>query len=117
LKVPELAAALPPVQAGLLAQAVETSRHAVFVTNYDGDLILAVNQAACELTGYCREELLQLTPSAYTASPAHEVSRVYEQPQLKRRDGSLVRIGYWGSWVRIRGVDYLLTVTDPIGEL
>jgi PAS domain S-box-containing protein len=117
--------ALPPVQAGLLGRAFETSRHAVFVSSYDRDLILAVNQAACELLGYTREELLQTTPSAYTTRPDDDLDGVYGelrepgatlrgQACLRRRDGSLAMIDYWGSWVRVTGADYLLTVTDPI---
>lgn len=118
-------AALPPVQAGLLGKAFETSRHAVFVSSYGRDLILAVNQAACELLGYSREELLQTTPSAYTTRSEDELDSVYDvlrEPgatlrataRLKRRDGSVATIDYWGSWVRVSGGDYLLTVTDPI---
>lgn len=117
--------ALPPVQAGLLGKAFETSRHAVFVSSYDRNVILAVNQAACELLGYSREELLESTPGTYTTRSDDELDGVYEelrepgathrgQAQLKRRDGSIATIDYWGSWVRVTGADYLLTVTDPI---
>jgi PAS domain S-box-containing protein len=122
---PEQAASLPPVQVGLLGKAMETSRHAVFVSSQSGDLILAVNPAACELLGYSREDLLQTRPSTYSARPEAELHQTYEQlkepgstirgeSRLKRQDGSLVTIGYWGSWVRVAGGDYLLTVTDPI---
>lgn len=122
---PERAAGLPPVQMGLLGRAIETSRHAVFVSSHAGDLILAVNQAACELLGYTRDELLQGPPSAFTARGEAELRGVYEElqspgatiraeAQLKRKDGALVTIGYWGSWVQVTGVDYLLTITDPI---
>lgn len=118
-------AALPPVQAGLLGKAFETSRHAVFVSSYDRNVILAVNQAACELLGYSREELLESTPGTYTTRSDDELDGVYEElrepgatrrgrAQLKRRDGSIATIDYWGSWVRVTGADYLLTVTDPI---
>jgi PAS domain S-box-containing protein len=119
------AASLPPVQVGLLGKAIETSRHAVFVSNQSGDLILAVNAAACELLGYSREELLQTTPSAYTARSEAELRETYEQlkepgstirgvGRLRRQDGEIVTIGYWGSWVKVAGVDYYLTVTDRL---
>lgn len=52
----------PLIQASLLGEAVEHGPAAVFVADEDGRYV-AVNQAACTLVGYTREELLSLRVS------------------------------------------------------
>src|SRR3954452_3967273 len=91
------------VQVTLLGEALEHLRIAVLVAGEDGSRV-AVNQAACELTGYSRAELLAL--------PAAELSgrteREHERKQLdfarhgrapghgplRRKDGSIVEVEY-----------------------
>ncbi|HET7571856.1 MAG TPA: PAS domain-containing protein [Gaiellaceae bacterium] len=112
------------VQATLLGEAVEQASHAVFVSEEDFGRLVAVNEAACTLLGYPRDELLRLTARDYAIDGEHALevyerlrvhrSSVYEQTRLRRRDGTVVEIGYWGSHTRLGGVDFLLTVTEPI---
>jgi PAS domain S-box-containing protein len=114
------------VQATLLGEAVELSRHAVFVTSEDGELTVAVNQAASQLLGYTREELLALPARSHAARSAEEIEEIYRSmrdslsrpvrrtARFRRKDGALVEIGYWGSWTSIGGIGYLLTLTDPV---
>src|SRR6478672_10543777 len=52
----------PLIQASLLGEAIENGPAAVFVADENGKYV-AVNQAACSLLGYSREELLGLRVS------------------------------------------------------
>lgn len=49
----------PLIQASLLGEAIENGPTAVFVADEHGKYV-AVNQAACSMLGYTREELLEL---------------------------------------------------------
>jgi PAS domain S-box-containing protein len=114
------------VQASLLGDAVEYSRHAVFVTGEDGELTVAVNDAACTLLGYTREELLRIPARALADRTPDEMDEIYramrtarQRPlrrtaRWRRKDGSVVEIGYWGTWTTVGGIGYLLTLTDPV---
>ena len=54
-----MSVAEPLVQAGLLGEAIDRAPDAVLVAD-ESMRYLAVNQAACRLLGYTREELLAL---------------------------------------------------------
>jgi len=111
----------------LLGDAVEGSPHAIFVSEEDFGPIVAVNEAACRLLGYTREELLALPSTTWAASDREVVAHVYDRlrrrpahvrevARLRRKDGTLIAIGYWASTTKVSGLDFLLTVTDPIDQ-
>ena len=114
------------VQASLLGDAVEFSRHAVFVTSEDGQLTVAVNDATCILLGYTREELLQIPARALADRTPEELEEIYSSMRAardravrrtarwRRKDGAVVEIGYWGTQTTVGGIGYLLTLTDPV---
>ena len=107
----------------LLGDALDHSRLAAFVTD-SGGAYVAVNEAACQLLGYSREELLGLRATSLSARPAEKVRGTLEQIQRDRfvvatahlaaKDGSLVEIDYWASVTTVGGIDFLLSVTQPI---
>lgn len=114
------------IQQTLLGDAIESCEHAVFVTEEYWGKVLAVNDAACRLLGYSREELLGMHAGAQSAKPRDEVHATYDEirdrglafrtARLIRRDGSTVEIDYWGTRTRVTGIDFLLTITEPIGN-
>src|SRR5207245_10731039 len=62
----------PLIQASLLGEAIEHGPVAVFVADEHGNYV-AVNQAACTMLGYTREELLALQVldvARYSDAPA-----------------------------------------------
>jgi PAS domain S-box-containing protein len=111
------------VQEALLGQAIAASAHAVFVSEETGRL-LAVNDAACQLLGYRRAELLAMSAGDYAATPVKRRADVFRRLQrgeavsstarLRHRDGSIVEIDYWGTQTRVGAIGFLLTVTAPI---
>ncbi len=112
------------IQQTLLGDAIESCEHGVFVTEEYWGAVLAVNDAACRLLGYSREELLGMHAGAQSAKPREEVHATYDEirasglafrtARLIRRDGSIIEIDYWGTRTRVAGIDFLLTVTEPI---
>jgi PAS domain S-box-containing protein len=112
------------VQQTLLGDAIESSEHGVFVSQEDLGPIVAVNDAACRLVGFSRGELLKMKAGDYSLRHASELEAVYaslrrdgfvaDTARLRRKDGAVVEIGYWGSRTRIGGLDFVLTVTEPV---
>jgi PAS domain S-box-containing protein len=111
----------------LLGDAVDGSPHAIIVSEEDFGPVIAVNEAACRLLGYSRQELLRLPSTTWAASEREVVAHVYDRlrrrgshvratARLRRKDGTLVEIDYWASTTKVSGMDFLLTVTDPIDQ-
>ena len=109
----------------LLGEAVLSSPHAVFVSEENYGRILAANEAACELLGYGLEELLEGSPRDWSAADPDVVAHIYERlahppasvrstARLRRKDGTVIEIGYWASTTQVSGLDFLLTITDPV---
>jgi PAS domain S-box-containing protein len=109
----------------LLGEAVLSSPHAVFVSEENYGRILAANEAACRLLGYELEELLQGSARQWSAAEPDVVAHVYERlshppasvratARLRRKDGTVLEIGYWASTTEVSGLDFLLTITDPV---
>jgi PAS domain S-box-containing protein len=101
--------------------ALEKSNHAVFVSSYPNTLFVGVNDAACRLLGYARDELLRLGPRDVSARLPQELEAVYAEHSRgtrrrrargRRSDGSVFEIGYYG-WQTDDG--FWLVLTDPIG--
>lgn len=109
----------------LLGEAVLCSPHAVFVSEENYGRILAANEAACRLLGYELEELLAGSAREWSAAEPDLVAHVYERlahppatvrstARLRHKDGTVIEIGYWASTTQVSGLDFLLTITDPI---
>src|SRR5664279_4244520 len=88
----------PLIQASLLGEAVEHGPAAVFVADEDGRYV-AVNQAACALVGYSREELLAMRVSNIAESmekwdQMQRTGSASGTTQLTRKDGTHVQFTY-----------------------
>jgi PAS domain S-box-containing protein len=91
----------PLVQAGLLGEAIDRAPDAVLVVD-ESMRYIAVNQAACRLLGYTREELLALRITDVSVNP--EAREEYEEMMsrrgrtgtavLRRKDGGQVAAAY-----------------------
>ena len=107
----------PLIQASLLGEAVEHGPAAVFVADERGRYV-AVNQAACALVGYPREELLtmrvtDLVAPEEAAAPWGEM--VTEGTQrgrstLKRKDGSTLEFSYLAGETKVAGMPVYVSV-------
>ena len=113
----------PLIQATLLAEALDNGPVAVFVVGDDFRHI-AVNQYACTLLGYSREELLAL--SARELAPdldldAHLASaltarRLEGRSVLRRKDGSTVEIEFRAQEALVAGMPFLVSVGWPVAD-
>lgn len=110
----------PLIQASLLGEAIDHGPAAVFVA--DDDLhYIAVNESACDLLGYSREELLALKVTdvarydgaevefadfvAHRARAGHAV--------LAHKDGSNVPVEYRASETTVAGMRFSVAVCWP----
>jgi len=113
----------PLIQATLLAEALDNGPAAVFVVADDYRHI-AVNQYACSLLGYTREELLAL--SARELAPEldlddHLVSalsarRLEGRTVLRRKDGSPVEIEFRAQEAQVAGMPFFVSVGWPVSS-
>jgi PAS domain S-box-containing protein len=109
--------ARPLIQQALIGEALENSAVLVFVAD---ELMRysAVNQHACDVLGYTREELLELhVTDLATAPEAPELYRgMLEKGSqvgatlLRCKDGRTLRFGYSASEVRIGHLPYFISV-------
>lgn len=116
----------PPalVQRTLLGDALDEMEVAAFVFDDDENYV-AVNAAACQLTGYGRDELLALRVRDVTARPARalrhldEVSRGERaggEATIRRKDGSTVFVSYRAARTRVAGMPFLIGLCWPVDE-
>ena len=110
----------PLIQASLLGEAIDHGPVAVFVA--DDDLrYIAVNEFACTLLGYTREELLDLTVAevardgrtgehADFVSPGTRDGRA----SLVRKDGTEVEIAYRASETTVAGMRFYVAIGWPL---
>jgi PAS domain S-box-containing protein len=113
----------PLIQATLLAEALDNGPVAVFVVGDDFRHI-AVNQYACTLLGYSREELLAL--SARELAPeldldaqlvnALTVRRLEGRTALRRKDGSEVELEFRASETQVAGMPFFVSVGWPVSD-
>lgn len=107
----------PLIQASLLGEAVEHGPAAVFVADERGRYV-AVNQAACKLVGYSREELLRLrvvdiVRPEEAAGPWEEMVTDGAQRgsvTLQCKDGSTVEFRYVAGETRVAGMPVYVSV-------
>lgn len=107
------------VQQTLLGDAWEHAALAAAVFSDDGRYI-ACNQAFCTLTGYRRDEVLQMQvgvdlavdPTANTKLFSEIVrdSRTVGSGGLRRKDGSTTTVSFWAIATRAAGMPYYIVL-------
>lgn len=116
--MPNLGRADVALQRALLGEAVDTASVAVFVFEDDENYV-AVNDAACALSGYSRDELLALPISALAEDPARtrrNLKRVAGgkrkggRARMLRKDGSVVEVAYRAANATIAGMPFIVAV-------
>ena len=115
---------LPPsdvsqlVHQALLSDALLHAATAAFVLDDAGHYI-AVNDAACDLTGYSREELVGLRAGRDLAGdePSQEAyprvvraRRTYGVASLQRRDGEVIQVRYLTTQTTVSTLPYVLSL-------
>jgi PAS domain S-box-containing protein len=109
-----MSVANPLIQATLLGEAVENGPVAVFVAD-ENRRYVAVNQAACSLLGYTREELLALHVDDVAADVGKwETMRregtVAGVAELTRKDGATVQFHYVAGSTVVAGMPVYVSV-------
>jgi PAS domain S-box-containing protein len=113
----------PLIQASLLGEAAEHAPFAVLVADEEGRYV-AVNQAACLMLGYSREELLRLgmRDVARYAEAAGEFDDLVDAgsklgvSDLTRKDGSTVRFSYVAGATIVAGMSVYVAVGAAAGD-
>jgi PAS domain S-box-containing protein len=107
----------PLIQTSLLGEAIENGPVAVLVADENGRYV-AVNQAACTLLGYSREELLMLRATdvaRYDDAPAEWAEMELEGTrsgvaEVTRKDGSTVEFAYVAGATLVAGMPVYVSV-------
>lgn len=109
------------IHQALLGDALECARgFGAFVLDEDGRYI-AVNDAACELSGYTREEIVGREIGSFDAHLAEEYRSALTRPArtgrtwIERKDGTRVEVEYRTSETRVARMPYLLVICWPAG--
>jgi PAS domain S-box-containing protein len=106
------------LQRALLGEAVDTASLAVFVFE-DDEHYVAVNDAACELSGYTREELLELPVRDLAADPEQTVRNLervasgeltHGRVEMRRKDGTVLGVEYRAARATIAGMPFLVAM-------
>jgi PAS domain S-box-containing protein len=107
----------PMIQASLLGEAIENGPAAVFVADEHGKYV-AVNQAACIMLGYKREELLGMRVADVAQyGEAGEEWRAMSQAgtlsgtsRLTRKDGTTVEFSYLAGATIVAGMPVFVSI-------
>jgi PAS domain S-box-containing protein len=105
------------IQTSLLGEAVDTSPALVFVAD-EAMRYVAVNQTACDVLGYTRDELLQLTVPDVAREPAAPTQYDEMLARGKRdgvailttKDGRELEFHYAASKTRVAKLDMFVSV-------
>lgn len=106
------------VQETLLGEAAAGMLAALFVFSEDAEMV-AVNEAACELTGWSREELLANRADVLAGDPEAAVRLQRELPAsgkkagtgtVRTKDGGSVEVAYVASMTRAAGTQFIVVV-------
>jgi PAS domain S-box-containing protein len=86
----------------------------------------AVNDAACDLTGYTREELMSLRPQELSARPPGELQQNLDEfartralpgrTPLRRKDGTVIDVDYRWMETTVTGMPFLIFFMAPAGS-
>ncbi len=107
--------------------AFEGSRDAIFISDAEGRFV-DVNEAACRMTGYLREQLLQMRIPDLHDAPDLDVYNKYHsrimsgeevtsEAPILRADGTKVSAEFSNRRVMVRGAWYMHTVARDITDL
>jgi PAS domain S-box-containing protein len=108
----------PQLQRSLLGEAMDMAELAVFVFE-DDEHYVAVNDAACELSGYTREELLDLPLRDLAADPEQALrnlkrvasgERTHGRTRMRRKDGTVIELEYRAARATIAGMPFLVAL-------
>jgi PAS domain S-box-containing protein len=109
------------IQQALLGDALEQAKgFGAFVLDDRGRYI-AVNDAACELSGYARDEIVGLRIGAFNPHLAAEYAagrtgaQLAGQTWIARKDGTRLTLEYRASETRVARMPYLLVICWPAG--
>jgi PAS domain S-box-containing protein len=107
----------PLVQAGLLGEAIDRAPDAVLVAD-ESMRYLAVNQAACRLLGYTREELLKMRMTDVATHPG--VAEEYDEMMahrsktgttvLRHKDGTEIAAAYRAHETKLAGMTVYVAI-------
>jgi PAS domain S-box-containing protein len=106
------------VQETLLGEAAAGMLAALFVFSEDAEMV-AVNDAACELTGWTREELLSASADALSHDSGEAERLRLELPAsgrrvgagtLRTKDGGAVDVSYVASMTHAAGTSFIVVV-------
>jgi PAS domain S-box-containing protein len=105
------------VQVSLLGEAVDHGPSAVFVADEEGGYV-AVNQAACALLGYTREELLELKVPDVAENGGRWAELLGSDTlsgttELIRKDGSRVAFTWVAGRTTVAGMPVFVSVGNP----
>jgi PAS domain S-box-containing protein len=107
----------PLIQTSLLGEAIENGPVAVLVADEHGRYV-AVNQAACLLLGYTREQLLELRATdvaRYDEAPAEWAEMELQgshagTSRVTRKDGSTIDFAYVAGATVVAGMPVFVSV-------
>ena len=115
----------PVIHATLLAEALDRAPFAVSVFDEDGNYI-AVNERACELTGYSRAELLTMGPLQVTADDEEFARTNFAKAlsgelrggsaRIRRKNGEVIEVDYRVGSTTIGGLPFLVRIYWPTAE-
>ncbi len=117
--------ALELLQETLIGEAAARGAAAVFVTGDDLRYV-AVNEAACDVLGYTRDELLALPVSDVVISTAEKLRNasldvmdgqtLYGTARVRRKDGDEFSVRYVSFRGSISALRQVVTVTWPLDD-
>ena len=96
------------IHQSLLGDAWENARQAVVVFD-DARNFVAFNAAYCELTGYSREEILELGAAGLLADEESGEG----SSRLRRKDGTVVSVGYRLVETNVSALPYTIALVWP----
>jgi PAS domain S-box-containing protein len=107
----------PLIQASLLGEALDNGPVAVFVADEDRRFV-AVNQAACRLTGHSRDELLALRIDDLVVSESKwdemlEQGTIAGVGKVRCKDGTIAEFSYVAGATQIAGMPVYISVGVP----
>jgi PAS domain S-box-containing protein len=103
----------PLVQASLVGEAIDQGPVLVFVADEDMNYV-AVNQFACDVLGYSREELLSCKVTDVETGDGPEAllaaSGESERARLRRKDGCELAVDYRAAKTTVAGMALYIAV-------